>query len=283
MDKKYIIYCHTNKINGKKYIGQTNTTPARRWGKNGSEYISKGNEHFKNAILKYGWDNFEHDILFFDLNKEQANQKEKELIKQYKTKNPKYGYNKTSGGSNANTLTDAQKEKLIEKNNILWNNGFFKNIINTPVYCVELDIIFESALDAERKTGIDNSSIQKACKEQLNYSGFLPNGQPIHWVYFKDLSEEKIKKLKNRTEIIKGTSIPIECLETGEIFNSSAEAEKHYNLPTGATRKCATGLQKSAGKHPQNNLPLHWKSRPELIKNKNKLSEEKVQEIIKNV
>ena len=77
----YIIYCHTNKINGKKYIGQTCQSPQKRWGNNGSEYINKGNIHFKSAILKYGWDNFTHEILYTNLSPQEADEKEIELIK----------------------------------------------------------------------------------------------------------------------------------------------------------------------------------------------------------
>jgi len=58
----------------------------------------------------------------------------------------------------------------------MWNDGTFKKIINKPVYCVELDLTFESALSAERATGIDNSTIQKVCKNKLKYAGFMPNG-----------------------------------------------------------------------------------------------------------
>ena len=35
--------------------------PERRWGCEGRGY--SGSPHFWNAISKYGWDNFEHEIL----------------------------------------------------------------------------------------------------------------------------------------------------------------------------------------------------------------------------
>ncbi len=109
----------------------------------------------------------------------------------------------------------------------------------------------------------------------------MPNGQPIHWIYLKDKTLDKILELKNRPEIIKGTSIPMLCLETNEIFGSSTEADKYYNLPSGASRGCATGKQKSAGIHPVTKVPLHWKACPELIKNKNKLTQQKIEELLK--
>ena len=60
MDRKtYCVYVHTNKFNGKKYVGQTCQKPEVRFGKNGSGYV--GSRVFYNAILKYGWDNFYHE------------------------------------------------------------------------------------------------------------------------------------------------------------------------------------------------------------------------------
>ena len=64
-DNKWIVYMHRNMINDKKYIGITSRNVDLRW-QNGLGYK---NTHFGNAIKKYGWENFEHIILFEGLNK----------------------------------------------------------------------------------------------------------------------------------------------------------------------------------------------------------------------
>lgn len=75
MEHNYKIYMHKNKINGKVYIGQTSKSLDERCGKNGSGYI--GCIRFYNAIQKYGWDNFEHEIIEDNiLDRETANKKE---------------------------------------------------------------------------------------------------------------------------------------------------------------------------------------------------------------
>lgn len=95
MEKNFILYMHISPSN-KKYIGITSQSPKERW-QNGLGYRS--NTHFTNAIKKYGWDNFEHIILFEGLSKEEAEIMEQCYIALYDTMNDKKGYNKTKGGS----------------------------------------------------------------------------------------------------------------------------------------------------------------------------------------
>jgi group I intron endonuclease len=94
-EKLYCVYKHTSPSE-KVYIGMTcQEPPEKRW-HNGNGY--KNNQYFNSAIQKYGWDNFEHEIVFTALPKEEAANKEKELIAYYKSNNKLYGYNISSGG-----------------------------------------------------------------------------------------------------------------------------------------------------------------------------------------
>ena len=76
----YCVYIHTNKINNKKYVGQTihGDNPNLRW-KNGGGY--RNQLYFYQAIQKYGWDNFEHEVVASNLTKEESDNFEKLLIK----------------------------------------------------------------------------------------------------------------------------------------------------------------------------------------------------------
>lgn len=94
MSNLFCVYAHVTP-NNKKYIGITKQTPDNRW-KNGEGYSTQ--PYFYRAIQKYGWDNIRHIILFEHLTKEEACNKEKELIEIYKTNNPNFGYNLSSGG-----------------------------------------------------------------------------------------------------------------------------------------------------------------------------------------
>ena len=76
------VYIHTNKTNGKMYVGQTCQNPKKRWS-NGLGYVTQ--QYFYRAIQKYGWDGFEHEIIASNLTKSEADNFEKILIKELKT------------------------------------------------------------------------------------------------------------------------------------------------------------------------------------------------------
>ena len=111
----YYIYKHTNKINNKSYIGKTDN-PENRWRNNGNKY--KTCPRFWSAILSYGWENFNHEILFSCDDIDTINQKEKEYINKYQTLDPDYGYNLAEGGTGGNTWigkTQEEKDKYAEE------------------------------------------------------------------------------------------------------------------------------------------------------------------------
>lgn len=107
-NNRFKVYVHTSP-KGKKYIGITSKSTTERWGVGGKGY--QDNEHFWNAIQKYGWDNFNHEIVAEDLSLHDACELESRLIADYDTMNPDRGYNHTTGG-NWSTPDLATREKL---------------------------------------------------------------------------------------------------------------------------------------------------------------------------
>lgn len=107
------IYCFINKINNKKYIGQTSNLNRRI---SEHKYRSgKDNLPFHNAIMKYGIKSFEIKILIENVStQEKLNEYEKFFIKRYKTGSKKFGYNISSGGSNGNVFKYMSENELLE-------------------------------------------------------------------------------------------------------------------------------------------------------------------------
>ena len=101
----YIVYKHTTP-SGKVYIGITRQDVRKRW-RNGKGYDLC--TAFHRAILKYGWENITHEIIFAGLSKDEATTKEIELIDLYKSTDPSKGYNLTTGGEHYDFSADVKR------------------------------------------------------------------------------------------------------------------------------------------------------------------------------
>ena len=108
----WCVYKHTTP-SGKVYVGIAKNVK-HRWRGNGSGY--KGSTRISNAIKKYGWDNIKHEILFSNLTKEDACQKEIDLLKQFNSTNPAVGYILLSGGQCG--LHSKETKSKIQKSNM---------------------------------------------------------------------------------------------------------------------------------------------------------------------
>ena len=121
MDK---IYCITNTVNNKKYIGYTSITMAERMGQHRKKARNGSKSIIHNAIRKYGWDKFNVSILYEG---KDALQKEDRYIKKYGN------YNMTCGGSanqKGRTWKWSEESRLNakgklgrSKGSIPWNKG----------------------------------------------------------------------------------------------------------------------------------------------------------------
>ena len=184
-NKRYIVYCHINKINNKKYVGITNrTNPNYRW-RNGLGYDGS---IFGKAINKYGWENFEHIILFENLTQNDAKEKEIELIKLYNTKIPN-GYNVSNGGD------------------IGWKDSVM-------IYCYELDRYFNSYNEAynfskeDFKNKYSPNDIKECCNFNIPYLKIPWKNLYYHYqlatsTMIKDVSlveKRCFKHIKNKQE-----------------------------------------------------------------------------------
>lgn len=206
----YIVYQHKNKLNGKVYIGITSRTTEERWGINGCNY--KSSPYFYSAIQKYGWNNFEHNILFENLTKEQACKKEQELIKHFDSMNRNFGYNATSGGDIFVLNEEARKKKSIS----MFGN---KNGLGHP--CSE-----------EKKEKISKAQkgkqLTKQHKEKLSIAA-----KQRH----VSCSEEKKEKLSKNYPHKK----QVYCEELDKVFDSVQQCGKELGIPPTNISKLCNG------------------------------------------
>lgn len=194
--KEWKVYVHVNNVNGKRYVGVTSKqNPEHRWS-HGRGY--KENSHFRDAIDKYGWDNFDHIILFDGLSEVQAKNKEIELIAKWKTNDRNFGYNMTAGGdgtkgyypsaetraklSKARLKENLSEETLRRRSEGLKGRVFSEehkrrigdgNSKAVEMFSKDGEYIrrFRSASDAELEMGISHSHISQCCNNKRKSTG----------------------------------------------------------------------------------------------------------------
>jgi group I intron endonuclease len=103
-----IIYLLENKINNKRYVGQTTRSIDERLRDHCTE---KRNRHISNAIKTYGIENFEITILCKCSSQEELNQKEIDYVKELNTMHPN-GYNHRAGGNQNGICSDELRKKI---------------------------------------------------------------------------------------------------------------------------------------------------------------------------
>lgn len=106
----YCVYKHTSP-SGKSYIGLTCQGMERR-ARKGEGY--KECSAFYNAIQKYGWDNFSHDVLEDHLSFEEACEKERRYIAEYQSLTSQNGYNLENGGRVNATVSEETRKKIAQ-------------------------------------------------------------------------------------------------------------------------------------------------------------------------
>lgn len=101
---EFIVYRHTNQINGKSYIGVTGQGLQARWWGHVSDARNKTGmcRLFHNALRKYGDACWFHETLFVTDDRSEALAKERELIASHGTNLKGRGYNISAGGDLGN-------------------------------------------------------------------------------------------------------------------------------------------------------------------------------------
>lgn len=202
-DREYTVYKHTSP-SGKVYVGITCQDVKRRW-QNGFGYFN--NEYFTRAIVKYGWDNFVHEILYTGLCLEEAKTKEKECIKLWRSNEEEFGYNLSDGGEahSGCKFSEETRKKMSES-----------HIGKTYTMSEETKQKISAALKGKKKS---EEHIRKLKEHRI--------------------PPEQRKKISQTLDYIKRS---VQCIETGEVFESAYDAKRKYGMhPASINRACKTG------------------------------------------
>lgn len=272
----WLIYRHINKINNKSYIGLTKQEPAKRW-QNGLGY-NLTQPLFFNAIKKYGWENFTHEILEDNIDSfEEATSRETFWIDTYHTwiKDPNcLGYNLTRGGEGTpgHIVSEETRQKISRANTGRKRSEEFKQNLSKRL-SGEGNPFYGRFHTDETKQKMSNAakgrsvSDETKCKISKSSKGRLVStetrqklslalkgknrGNPGYWSG-KTLPEEIKKKISETKKQSSKNNKQVVCIETGEIFKSIQEAAQFANVAHCTLSSCLAGRAKTAGKY-------HWR------------------------
>lgn len=264
MDKNYCVYIHKNKTNGKVYVGLTSMVPEKRW-KNGHGYLGKKKDgsyahpYFASAILKYGWENFEHIIYADNLTMEEAANLEIELIFEYNATDRKFGYNIQNGGYSTGKIGNESKKKISNSLKEYFkthtnpmqgrkqsDDSKYKSMVNNKtrrdVVCYDIETnqvvgVYLSVNQASRETGISLSSVSACC------NGRLGSAYGLKFQFIDEPHEYVHLDTKNK----KVAQIDIETNEVIQVFPSTREAMRVTGINNIASAARGTKRHKTAG------------------------------------
>lgn len=210
MERKYIVYRATNKINGKMYIGITCRKLKERIKDHVYEAQNKNcttyNVPFKRAIRKYGINNFDFDVLEENISEQQISEKEIYYIKKFNTYcmyANSNGYNATTGGENSQAHP---KDRVVQLDKMTGEK-------------IE---VYPSVHQAEEKFGrCINFCVNKEIQTAYGYC----------WIYEKEYLKMNKKELYDYVNSTCEHIIQFDL--DGNILNvyeSITEAAKKYNI-----------------------------------------------------
>lgn len=241
-EHSYYIYCYTNKINNKKYIGQTKQSKENRSGVNGWKY--QRCPRFWSAIQKYGWDNFSYTVLREGLTLKEANYWERYYISIYHTwvDDPLCnGYNLSKGGYNTE-----HSQETIEK---LRKSHKKENLSKETL---------KKMSDSAKQRYKEHPELKEKLRQD-NLGKKLSKQQRQKMSESQKKRFQKPEEKKKRSELSKKK---VRCIEQNIIYNSLQEAAKAVGLSSGCDigRVC-NGKRKTAGGY-------HWEFVLDVIKTK---------------
>ena len=246
------IYLRTNKINGKKYVGQVikKRFKARqnRW-KN-LKYPYAGTI-INNARKKYGIDAFDFEILK-ECKDEELNQWEMYYVDKLNTKSPN-GYNMTDGGDGKSgcPISEETKKKMSEAHKGEKSYMYGKHLSEETKKKLSKSHKGKKQSEETKKKRSEKLKGIKRSDEIKRKIGEAHKGEKNH-MYGKHHTDEAKKKISENLINRKDQSKSVLQIDkkTNEViaeFPSMAEVERQFGFSQGHISNCCLGKRKSHG------------------------------------
>lgn len=191
-EKKYnLIYKTTNLINNKIYIG-VHCTDDLNDGYIGCGIRSPKNTlgecPFHKAVRKYGYENFNREVLYNFDTRELAFWYEKYIVdKEFINRQDTYNASPGGrGGSKKGRILGTSIFKGQKRPNISKARMGQPANNKRKVRCITTNKVYNSIKEAHDITGANLSKICDCCRGRSQFSGKLPDGTKLIWEYYHE-------------------------------------------------------------------------------------------------
>lgn len=223
------------------YIGQSKNIK-KRWHDH-LQNLRQGthiNRHMQSAFQKYGESAFSFSVIE-ECDTSLLNEREQYWIAQYQTFGPR-GYNLTPGGDGASAWHSRPRG---------WEDEHSRQVI-----CLNTMTIYKSVADAARKIGLCDTQIGGCCRGIYTYC--TKDGVRLVWMYYDVFLGEYAAHNYEQSYIdnmldAATTFAPsrptrsVVCLNTGECFESLADASRATGIAISGIQGCAIHRNHYAG------------------------------------
>lgn len=220
----YKVYKITNNINSKVYIGATTVSLRRRWLQHVNE--NKKNTIIKNAIKKYGKENFTIEAIEVLPTIDEMYEREIYWIAFYKSN--KIGYNMLDGGNRGPVMIGVNHPKF-----------------GKPVSEKTLEMLRRKRgpMSDENKAKISAGNKGKPKPESFKiFASSHFKSLRLRGCYTKE-SLEKMKRAKTGVPLVK-LQCSVICLNNHKVYNSQVEAAKALGVTAGNIPQVINGRYK---------------------------------------
>lgn len=249
--KKCSIYCFTNLINGKQYIGSTTSDPQHRYNQHiynatHEENNSKYNYPLYRSIRKRGIDNYKFEVIYqTDCEESEIRKIEHQYIKQYNTLTPN-GYNQTDDTTQpmmtpeiAFKVSETKRENAKNVVEIDSNN----NILNK----------WRSIADCAEQTSLDEKKVAAVCRGERKttanriFRWIDENNNLIIPEYKRDYYKGEPGSTQIQSSSRKVAKIDLQTNEILAIYDTIALAARENNCDNSGISKVCRGIRTKAG------------------------------------
>ena len=266
-EKTYNVYKLTSPSN-KVYIGCTYQDPKDRWDC-GRKYHH--NKELTDDIQRFGWEQFEHDVLYSNLTEEEAFDLERDLIHIHKSCHPEYGYNKTHGGkTNPGIIRDDSYRKRLSERTTGENHHFYgKHLSNDHRQKISESnkghiVSRETRIkigDANRGRFKSDEAIQKWRDSRHGYThseatkrkigegnrGKIVSEETRRRIGYANKGRITSEETKEKLSKSSAKKRKVICVETGVVYDSMREAAETMGTPASNVGSVCRGKTKTAG------------------------------------